>query len=117
MVIIVEDKKTGKQFKAVPATDCYMVYRKAEGEMVDGKLMTKNGKEMKNEWTFTGLYPATIGSAVYHCVNLILCDPDDDDAVHVDAEKARVQFGKILKDKLDQIEARVIEEMSNDSTD
>lgn len=117
MIIIVEDFKTGKRFKVTGNGNEFMVYRKAEGELVDGKLMTKNGKEMKNEWTFTGLYPTTLGSAVYHCVNMLLADPDDQDAVHVEAEKARIQFGKILKARLDQIEAKVIEEAGNGATD
>lgn len=110
MKIIVEDKKTGKQFLVKGSGTEFMVYRKAEGTMKDGKLMTKNGKELKNEWTFTGLYPSTIGSAVYHCMNMILADPDDQDSVHVEAEKARIQFGKILKTRLDQIEAHIMKE-------
>lgn len=113
MKIIVEDKKTGKQFLVKGNGNEFMVYKKAEGTMVDGKMMTKNGKEMKNSWTFTGLYPSTIGSAVYHCMNMILADPDDKDAVHVEAEKARIQFGKILKTRLDQIEAHIMKEADN----
>lgn len=113
MVIIVEDSKTGKQYKVVGAGNEFMVYRKAEGVEVDGKLMTKNGKELKNEWTFTGLYPSTIGSAVYHCMNMILADPDDPDDVHVEAEKARIQFGKILKDRLECITTKMIVEVQD----
>lgn len=113
MDIIVEDKRTGKQYLIKSAGVEFMIYKKAEGLMVDGKLMTKNGKELKNEWTFTGLYPTTLGSAVYHCVNMLLGDPDDKDTVVIEAEKARIQFGKILKTRLDEIEAHIIEEVAN----
>lgn len=117
MVIIVEDSKTGKQFKITGAGHEFMIYRKAECEIVNGKAMTKNGKEKKNDWTFTGLYPTTLGSAVYQCVNRLLADPDDDDQVVIEAEKARVQFGKILKTRIDQIEAKVLKEADDGATD
>lgn len=113
MNIIVEDSKTGKQLMVKADDNQYMIYKKVEGELVDGKMMTKNGKEMKNEWTFTGMYPTTLGSAVYHCVNMFLADPSDQDSVHIEAEKARIQFGKILKTRLDQIEAHIMKEADN----
>lgn len=104
MNIIVKDKKTGKQFKIVGHDNEFMIYRKAEGEIVDGKLMTKNGKEMKNEWVHTGLYPTTFPSAVYYCMNMILANSnDDEDTVHIEADKVRIKLGKIFKDRLDQI--------------
>ena len=113
MKIIVEDKKTGKAYLVKGADGQFMVYKKPEVKVVDGKKVSVKGTEVKSEWTFTGLYPSSIGSAVYHCINLILSDPDDPDDVHIEAEKARIKFGKILKDRLDQIEAHILEEVAN----
>lgn len=103
MVIILTNESNGKQVKAVGHGLDYMIYRKVEGIEIDGELMTKNGKKFKNEWRFTGLYPSSITSAIYHCMNLLLNDSDDLDTVTVDISKAKHSLDKIVKNKLDQL--------------
>ena len=98
MKIIIEDPNSGKRFMIKGHDVEYMIYQQAEGKMVDGVMMTKNGKVMKNEWTFTGHYPTSLPSAVARCVNWCLADEDDDGEMVAEA----IEAGKLVADKIDK---------------
>ena len=91
MNIIIEDSKLGKKFLI-------------KGHGLDWELFSQSkGEKRKGEWTTMRLYPTTLPYAVYKVLCLILADPDDDEAVCIEAEKARIKLGKVINDRLDKI--------------
>ena len=59
--------------------------------------------EFPEDYKDMRLYPTTLPYAVYKVLCLILADPDDDEAVCIEAEKARIKLGKVINDRLDKI--------------
>jgi len=103
MKIIVTDKVTGKQFMIKGHKLDFEIFQRSKGKKVDGELRGEGN------WVTCRYYPSTIALAVYKCIHLCLAaeDSDENKAIEIEADKARVAFGKILKDRVDQIVAEV----------
>lgn len=101
MNIVIKDPKTGKEFMIKGHGLDFEIFQRSKGKMVDGVLKGKGG------WVSARNYPTTLPSAVYKCLHLILADPDDPDTATIEADKARIKLGKVLKDRIDQIVAEV----------
>lgn len=106
MDILITDEKLGKRFLIRGHGLDYEIFRESAGKKdKDGNVRGKG------EWTTCRLYPTSLPYAVYKVVNLILADPDDTDQVVVQADKIRVQLGKIIHDRLDQIIVTALKEV------
>ena len=104
MDIMIHDDKLGKRYLIRGHGLDYEIFRESKGKMdADG-----NAKG-KGEWTTCRLYPSSLPYAVYKVLNLILADPDDTDAVSVEADKARVKLGKIIHDRIEEITVKVLQ--------
>lgn len=99
MVIVLQDKKLGKRYMIKGDNLDFEVFRESKGKNVEGK------KKGEGEWTTMRLYPTTLPYAVYKVLCMILADPDDDEVVCVEAEKARIKLGKVINDRLNEITA------------
>lgn len=108
MAVIIRDTKTGREYKIVGHELDYEIYKKVEPAYVDanGQAMTKNGKVFKNEWVFTGYYPTTFPHAVYMCMHFLLAGENSEEEC-VEAEKARIQLGKYINKRLNELVAEV----------
>ena len=73
----------------------YELFKKATAEK------SKNGKEIKNEWISLRRYFYTLPAAVYAALDM--CLKSDDGKIVVEADKARIALGKILREKTDKI--------------
>ena len=101
MQIVIKDKTTGKEFMIKGHSMDFEIFQRSKGKVVDGVL------KGKGEWISCRNYPTTLPSAVYKCIHWCLADEKDQEAVEVEADKARIKLGKILKDRVDQIVAEV----------
>lgn len=97
MVIVLQDKKLGKRYMIKGDNLDFEVFRESKGKNVEGK------KKGEGEWTTMRLYPTTLPYAVYKVLCMMLADPDDEEVECIEAEKARIKLGKILKDRVDQL--------------
>lgn len=106
MSIVIKDTKTGKEFMIKGHGLDFEIFQRSKGKVVDGV------KKGEGNWVSARNYPTTLPAAVYKCIHLCLANDDENNnqAVEVEADKARIKLGKILKDRVDQIVA----EVSND---
>jgi hypothetical protein len=77
----------------------YELFKKA----TSGK--SKNNKEIKNEWIPLRRYYYTLPAAMYAAIDEAL--KLDSSKHEVTADKARIAFGKILKERTDKMVAEV----------
>ena len=103
MDILITDEKLGKRYLIRGHNLDYEIFRESSGKK------TEDGVKGKGEWTTCRLYPTSLPYAVYKVLNMILSDPDDCDAVSVEADKARVKLGKVIHDRVEQISSQVLE--------
>ena len=77
----------------------YELFKKATAKK------NKNGVTIKKDWIPLNKYSYTLPHAVYTAIDFGL--KADDDTVTVEAEKARIALGKILRDKVDKIAEKI----------
>lgn len=101
MNIVIKDQVTGKEYLIKGHGYDYEIFQRSKGKIVDGK------KKGEGNWVSSRYYPTSLPSAVYKCINWCLADESDQDAVEVEADKARIKLGKVIKDRIDKIVAEV----------
>lgn len=107
MVIIISDDNLSKRYKIVPLDNglCYQIF-------VSQKVGTKNrsGKEIKNEWRFTGKYGWDIPHSIDIVTELILKDPDDQGVIEVKSLKSAT---KTISKHIDELKSKIKGEVVN----
>lgn len=101
MNIIIKDSQTDKEFMIKGHDLDFEIFQRSKGKMVDGVL------KGKGNWISTRHYPTTLPSAVYYCLLWILANPEDEEEVCIEADKARINLGKIIRDRINKIIAEV----------
>lgn len=105
MDVILTDTESGVKYRISPSSNMlsWQIYRQPVGILKDGKLMSKNGKEIKAEWTSMEKYPSTLYLAVLMVQEMIFKDSERMVEIEMSRDSGIDSFGSWLKEMAEAI--------------
>lgn len=95
---------SGRRWKISPVDNglCYLISKQPV------RKTGRNGKPIKSEWISCERYPSGIQHAVSSCIEMMMCDPDDNSTIEVDNLDLLNQALRLFAEKISyEIDASV----------
>lgn len=109
MRVIMTDPDTGVKYKIEPFDNglCFRVFKSISHRKGE---KTRNGHEVKKDWSFTEKYPSSLDHAVSMVIDMMLNDPKGKAELAIKPDNAYKNIKRYLDDMTEKIIASIIVE-------
>lgn len=109
MIIILRDETTHRKWMVKPMGDGrnWQLYAEPVGELVNGKLVGRNGHEIKEPWVFQDVYASSVEQAVRMAMERMLKSTCDEEVVEAESSKVAEIVGQAVEARVRQIKVDI----------